>query len=262
MPQRTGYRPGEFCWVDLASHGIDETADFYQTLFGWSCEKQDTQGGPPYGIFCSGGKEVGGLGELNDEMKAQGVPASWNTYVNVESVEDTIAKATASGATIVVPAMQIMDSGWLAFLQDPTGGVFALWQKNQHFGSAVRDEPVSATWHELATRDNDAAKKFYGPLFGWEFGPNPDSPSPYDIISMDGEQRGGFLQMTEEWGEIPPHWTVYFNVEDVDATAAKAAEIGGRINCPAFDIPVGRIAMLADCHGAAFTVIQLNSQKE
>jgi predicted enzyme related to lactoylglutathione lyase len=54
----------------------------------------------------------------------------------------------------------------------------------------------------------------------------------------------------------PNHWHVYFGVADADATVAKATELGGSVLVPAFDSPVGRMAVIADPHGAVFSIIQ------
>jgi predicted enzyme related to lactoylglutathione lyase len=57
--------------------------------------------------------------------------------------------------------------------------------------------------------------------------------------------------------EMPTHWMVYFAVEDTDGSAAKCVELGGSVSVPPFDIPIGRIAVLTDPHGAAFSIIKL-----
>jgi predicted enzyme related to lactoylglutathione lyase len=65
--------------------------------------------------------------------------------------------------------------------------------------------------------------------------------------------------MTDDWpAEIPPHWMPYFAVDDADATAARAPELGGNTNVPPNDIPPGRIAVLSDPAGAHFSIIQPN----
>ena len=87
MSTRTEYAHGEFSWVDLSSHDMGGAKEFYGNLFGWTAEDQETAGGPPYAMFKKGGKIVGGLGQLNDEMKAQGVPPMWNSYVNVDDAK-------------------------------------------------------------------------------------------------------------------------------------------------------------------------------
>ena len=74
------------------------------------------------------------------------------------------------------------------------------------------------------------------------------------LTNVKGRQIGGAMNPPME--EVPPHWNVYFNVEDVDATVAKALELGGQVVAPAFDVPgVGRMAVLADPQGAMFNLM-------
>lgn len=257
MPDRTAYAHGEFSWVDLNSHDMAAAAKFYGDLFSWTTNNVDTQGGPPYAELEKDGKLVGGLGQMSDEMKAQGIPPLWNSYVNVDDAEAVVAKAQEMGGQVVVPLMPVLDAGWLAFIQDPTGGMLALWQKNQHAGAMVRDEPDTFCWNELATRDIEGARKFYGELFGWEFEENNMSPSKYYLCQVDGKNVGGIMEMTAEWGDIPPHWTVYFCVADAAATTAKLSELGGTVRVQPFDTHVGPIAIVADNQGGNFNLIQL-----
>jgi hypothetical protein len=55
---------------------------------------------------------------------------------------------------------------------------------------------------------------------------------------------------------VPNHWHVYFGAADADATAARAAELGGSVLVEPFDTPVGRMAVLGDPQGAVFSIIQ------
>jgi predicted enzyme related to lactoylglutathione lyase len=57
--------------------------------------------------------------------------------------------------------------------------------------------------------------------------------------------------------DVPPHWLVYFTVEDTDATLQKAQELGGRVLFGPMDIPQGRFAVLSDAQGAPFGVIRM-----
>jgi len=71
------------------------------------------------------------------------------------------------------------------------------------------------------------------------------------LTNAEGRQIGGAMNPATE--DVPPHWNVYFNVEDVDATVARTQELGGTVVAPAFDVPgVGRMAVLADPQGAMF----------
>ena len=119
------------------------------------------------------------------------------------------------------------------------------------------NEPVSLCWNELATRDTEIAQRFYGALFGWEFGGDPEAENPYFDITNRGRGNGGILPMNEEWGNAPPYWTPYVSVEDCDATLARARELGAAVLFEPIDIPYGRFAGIADPHGAVLTVMKV-----
>ncbi len=257
MPEKTSYAHGQISWVDLATCDMKAAGDFYHSVFGWNAADQKIPGGLPYAEFQLEGKPVGGLGRLSDEMQAQGVPPSWNTYINVDDIEAVTAKVEPLGGKITVPAMKIVEAGWLAFIQDPTGGNIGLWQKNQHAGARVINEPGSLCWSELATRDIERAREFYGQLVDWDFDVQLGAPTRYYIVRARDRPNGGLMQMNDEWGDTPPHWAVYFCVADTDATVARAEQAGGTVRVLPFDTPVGRVATLIDPQGAVFSLIAL-----
>src|SRR5262245_18656311 len=112
------------------------------------------------------------------------------------------------------------------------------------------------SWNELTTNDVEAAKKFYGTLFGWTFQKFPGSDIGYDVISLGDRQFGGVMKTPKEAGNRPPAWLNYVTVENVDQTAKNAKELGAKIMMPPMDIPqVGRFAVLQDPQGACFAVI-------
>jgi predicted enzyme related to lactoylglutathione lyase len=256
MAKRDKYAPGEFCWVDLASHDMKSAAKFYGSVFGWGVQEEDTAGGPPYATFVEGELGLAGLGEMTDAMKAMGIPPPWNSYVNVEDLDASLVKAQELGATVIVPATDVMDVGRLAFILDPAGTSLAMWQAKSYAGSEKVNEPNCFCWNELATKDLEASQKFYGELFGWSFRKHDQSPSPYLIIENAGRDNGGFLLMTEEWGEHPPYWGVYFAVSDVPATVENCTSAGGKCLHGPFDTPVGPMAVLQDPQGAIFSIIK------
>jgi len=70
----------------------------------------------------------------------------------------------------------------------------------------------------------------------------------------------GMMQMTEEWGDAPPHWMTYITVADCDASAKTVEELGGQVCVPPTDIPeVGRFAVINDPTGATFSIIKLTA---
>lgn len=262
MAEMTQYAHGQFSWVDLMSADIDEAKAFYAKLFGWDAVDQDTQGGPPYVIFEQDGKHVAGMGALTDEMRANGVPPCWNSYVNVDDVNEIVGRVEEFGGKVTMPPMQVLQAGHMAGFQDPTGAFLFVWQKLEHIGARVVNEPGTLCWNELATTDVERAREFFGALFDWDFAEHDGTPTKYYITKVDGRENGGLMQMNDEWEGIPPCWCVYFAVADVEATVAKVTELGGGVNVPPFDIPVGRMSVVADPHGAVFSVIQLADPPE
>lgn len=112
------------------------------------------------------------------------------------------------------------------------------------------------SWAELATPDVEGAKHFYTALIGWTTEEAPVEDMPYTLVKAGDERVGGI--MSNKCGEmdIPPHWGIYITVDDVDATAKKAEELGGSVIVPPTDIPkVGRFSVLRDPQGVAFSVI-------
>jgi predicted enzyme related to lactoylglutathione lyase len=128
-------------------------------------------------------------------------------------------------------------------------------------------------WNELSTTDLDAAVSFYKGLLGWEIkeGTAPGGGMRYNEIVVGGRHVGGMYSMSEMCGgenaaegegaqqhEMPPHWRSYVAVDDVDASAAKTVELGGKVCVPPMDIPsVGRFCVISDPAGAVISLITL-----
>lgn len=113
------------------------------------------------------------------------------------------------------------------------------------------------SWAELVTTDVEGAKRFYTGLLGWTTEPAP-SEKPYTLAKVGEERVAGIMsvEQCEGGGKVPPHWGVYITVDDVDAIARKAGELGGKVLVPPTDIPkVGRFSVLMDPQGVAFSVI-------
>lgn len=112
------------------------------------------------------------------------------------------------------------------------------------------------SWAELATTDVEGAKKFYGELLGWTTELAPVEGMEYTLAKVGEERVAGIMSNQCGGGEIKPHWGIYITVDDVDATARKAEELGGKVLMPPTDIPnVGRFAALMDPQGVMFSVI-------
>lgn len=112
-------------------------------------------------------------------------------------------------------------------------------------------------WNELITGDVDKAKQFYTQLLGWKSVDMPMGDFTYTIYKNNETDAAGMMAITPEMGNVPPHWMAYIKVEDVDATAAKVDELGGKIVVSPTDIPeVGRFCTLIDPTGAAISIFK------
>src|SRR5262249_28837560 len=114
----------------------------------------------------------------------------------------------------------------------------------------------AVSWTELITSDAEAAKKFYGALFGWTFTLFPNPEMQYNVINVGGQQIGGIMKAPAKAGNMPPAWTSYVTVENVDQTAKNAKELGAKLLVPPTDIPtVGRFCVIQDPQGASIAAI-------
>ena len=100
-------------------------------------------------------------------------------------------------------------------------------------GTRETYEPGTFSWAELATTDADAAKAFYGELFGWSFEDSDDrrAARTYSMASLDGSTSARCSQ-----ADGPPRWNSYITVEDADDAAEKAKEAGAEIVADPFDV--------------------------
>jgi uncharacterized protein len=272
--ERDGYPPGVPCWVDTEQPDAEAAAAFYGELFGW--ELEDTMPPDAPGNYFAAklrGRDVAAVGS-----QPEGAPpmATWNTYVWVDSADETAAKVADAGGSVLVQPFDISDAGRMAVFADPSGAAFRVWQAGRHRGAQLVNEPGTWNFSELNTRDFEGAKAFYGEVFGWEA----------EDIAMGEHQSGMFRRpgygdhlaerdpgIRERQADVgappgfedavawllpltddpPPHLSVTFAVDDADEVAANAARLGGQVLVPPMDAPWVRVTVLSDPQGAVFT---------
>jgi predicted enzyme related to lactoylglutathione lyase len=142
-----------------------------------------------------------------------------------------------------------------AFLQDPQGALFGVWQPGTHIGASLVNDPGAMVWNQLATGDVEAAQRFYSDLFDWTYEPLEGSSEPYlNIRNSEGWLNGGVMSLPDD--NVPPHWLVMFTAEDADAAAARVREGGGTVTLAPSPVPVGRFAIMTDPQGASFGLFE------
>lgn len=276
MSERDGYIPGVPCWVDTSQPDPAAALPFYSGLFGWDFENVLPEGSSgSYFIGRIRGGDVAAVGSIPEG--APPIPV-WNTYVWVDSADETAAKARDAGGVVAMEPFDIMDSGRMAVLVDPEGAAFCVWQAKEHKGAQVVNEHGSLNFNGLATRNLDGAKAFYGAIFGWQtldlpagamwtlpgYGDHLEESNPG--LRQQMAQMGapdGFIDVVAAVNPIagddsdtPAHWSVTFGVDDVEASAATARELGGSVVAGPFDAPWTRMAVINDPQGATFIASQ------
>jgi predicted enzyme related to lactoylglutathione lyase len=277
--ERDGYPPGVPCWVDTGQPDPEAATAFYGDLLGWEFEDRTPAGSDQrYFVAQIRGADVAGVGS---QTEAGSPTAVWNTYVWVESADEAATKVKGAGGSVLMEPVDVSDAGRMGVFADPSGAVFCVWQAKRSKGAQVVNEPGAWNFSGLNTRDPEAAKAFYGAVFGWDAsGLDTEGgdlgmwrvPGYGDFLERrdpDLRKRMAELQAPEDFedaaawlvpmtndafpDDTPPHWSVTFSVDDADAIADRATKLGGKVLVPPVDAPWVRMTVLSDPQGAVFT---------
>jgi uncharacterized protein len=244
---------GSPCWVDLWTSDVEGSRTFYTELFGWEAQEPSPEFGG-YFMFIRNGVPVAGA--MGGDMEDMPGKDSWKIYLATDDIDKTAEAATAMGAQIIAPSMPVADLGVQLVLTDPTGAHLGVWQPMAFPGFTVMNEPGAPSWFELFTRDHPASVAFYRSVFQWDTTAVGDSDEfRYTTMRDPGneEELAGIMDATAWLPEgVPAHWSIYWQVDDADATVAKVRDLGGSLVADAEDTPYGRLATVADPAGAQF----------
>jgi predicted enzyme related to lactoylglutathione lyase len=241
---------GKFVWFELVTRDAKKAQAFYGEVLGWKVTPFP-MGPETYEMITAGEKTVGGY--VRAEKKES---PHWTSYVSVQDLDAAMTRVKAEGGKVLEAVIDVPTIGRMVKVADPTGAVFNLYQ------SANDDEPDAAKtpagtfhWNELHTSDPARAVRFYRSALGYTVKDMDMGPmGTYHVLDQSGASRAGILKAQ---GEAPTMWLPYVAVDDADATAARAAKLGGKVVSPPEDIPdIGRFAILADGDGAVFAVIR------
>jgi uncharacterized protein len=276
MPERDRYIPGVPCWIDTSQPDPDAALAFYSGLFGWEFENVMPEGSE--GEYFMGRIRGGDVAAVASTSEGAPERPVWNTYIAVQSADESAERARAAGGAVLTEPFDVLDSGRMAVLADPEGAAFCVWQAKNHQGARVVNEHGSLNFNGLSTRDREAAKTFYGAVFGWQtlelpagvmwtlpgYGDHLEENAPglHEQMAQMGAPEG-FIDVVARLDPIaktdsdtPAHWSVTFAADDAGAAAAKARELGGKVVSGPLDAPWSRIVVLEDPQGATFIASQ------
>ena len=238
------YPDGTFCWVDLGTNDMAGAKAFYDGLFGWEFDDLPATEQGTYSTCRLRGRAVAGLYDGAEQPE-------WGSSISVDDVDRVTVRVRELGGRVLVEPFGTPGGGRVATVRDPAGAEVSLSQPGENLGAELVNEDGTWTWNELVAADLDAAKGFYGELFGWA---SEDIAGPIQRTTFtlgDLLIGGGHAPVPQE--DPTPRWTIAFWVADADQAATEVQKLGGTILLPPMDVPVGRFTIVADPAGAAFT---------
>jgi predicted enzyme related to lactoylglutathione lyase len=250
---------GSFIWYELMTSDQDAAIDFYTRVVGWTASDAD-QPDMRYTILSAGGRGVGGIMQLTDQMTSGGARPGWLGYIGAGDTDAKAKEIEAAGGKILMEPGDIPNVGRFAMVADPGGAAFYLLTplpQGEAPAPLAPETPGRFSWHELYSSLGDkAAFEFYAGQFGWETATEMDMGpmGTYRIFAKDGTQLGGMMNKPEN---IPVStWGFYANVDGIDAAIARIAANGGQVLMGPHEVPGGSwIVQAADPQGANFALV-------
>ena len=260
------YPHGVPSWVDTEQPDVAAACDFYGGLLGWRFEVAGAAGS--YAVARLDGRDVAGI------APEAGQPVAWNTYVTVDAADDTAVAIAAAGGDVAAGPADAGAEGRFAICADPRGARFRLWQAGRRPGAQVVNGAGAWNFSDLYTDDPGLARRFYAPLFGWEFDdlgfatmirrpgygdhleatvdPGIRQRQSDDLAPPGFEDAIGWLAGA---GDGPDRWHVTFSVADRDDAAARTEALGGQV-LGSDDTEWTRAVHVRDPQGAELTLSQ------
>ncbi len=238
---------GKFVWRDLVSENPDAVKPFYAALFGWEFEEARALGAP-YTLVKSGGQYIAGISKTRRQVPDQPV-SQWLSFMSVADVDRAVQQVRAAGGSVVAGPLDLPNVGRGAVVLDPDGAPLGLLRSS--IGDPA-DTPAPVLhrflWTEHLSRDPQASADFYAALAGFEVRKLDFGGRPYWVL-VKGRERAGLLR--NPIAVDRPIWLPSIMVADPAASAARAAQLGGRVLlAPRSDLRNGGLALIADPTGA------------
>jgi uncharacterized protein len=246
---------GRLVWTELMTTSTKGAERFYDKVIGWTSEPFGESPQPYTQFKRSGGAGVAGLMETPDGMN---MPPFWSMYVGVPKLEDAVAQIERLGGSELSEVIEVPTVGRMRMMKDPQGAPFYVIQPEPRDNPADRAPEVGeASWIELVTTDAPAAMTFYRQIFGWEPSEAMDmgEMGTYQMFNRGSRMIGGMMSKPKEQAQVPPYWSIYFLVPDINAAAERVKANGGTIVNGPMEVPGGDWVLNAtDPQGASFSL--------
>ena len=254
---------GSFIWYELMTTDHAGAKAFYDQVIGWNIAEDSVAPGVEYRMINrSDGKMAGGVLTLTDEMRAGGARPMWIGYVSSPDVDGTVAQVQAKGGEVQMAPWDQPGVGRLAMVTDPQGNPLYLMDPIPPEGQPDAVSDVFSVdgeqrvgWNELTTPDPDAARQYYGELFGWtseEFMPMGEM-GEYRFFQHHGVPIGAVCRPGPGGSQ---GWRYYFRVPSIARAVEAVNAGGGTVSMGPHEVPGGdHIIIGNDPQGAEFALV-------
>lgn len=236
-------KPNNIIYADLSTYTPKETIKFYETIFGWKYYNNYD-----YYIAYKGEKEIAGLYETPEKFKQMRMPHFWMTYIQVNDVESTVAKARELGG-IIEMEQSMRGFGKVALIRDPQGAGFTVYEGENLKSTRTENEENTLIWNELHISNAKNIIPFYEGIFYWKF--TKKSANHFQVYNRKDEHIADALEIPNEYKGKYEYWVCTFGVENLQKTKSLILENGGSIV-----IDEGERILFTDNSEQAFFYIQ------
>lgn len=234
-----------FTWTDLSTFDVPKAKKFYADIFGWDFYDEDG-----YEIAHQENIPIAGIFKMPEYLEKINMPSFWMSYMRVQDVAQTVAKAKKHKNVIVeIEPTNFGDDAKIALIRDPLGAGFTVYEGKDLQGrfDSGHGRPM---WNTLHVDSVLAVKDFYEDLFDWNI--KQADTNIYEIIDAENTVCAHIEQFSNATKGPKQYWMPVFGVEDIDTSRQVIINAGGKI---LWDLSDGRI-MFADNQGGAFLVTQ------
>lgn len=252
---------GKFFWYELMTSDLDAAIGYYTRVVGWTASDMPMPGdaGQRYVLLNAGGRAVGGIMQITDQMRAGGARPGWLGYIHVADADEAAKRVAAAGGKVLMAPQDIPEVGRFAMAADPGGAAFYVMMPfpQDEMPPLAPTTPGLVSWHELYSSLGDkAAFDFYAGQFGWETLAEMDMGpmGTYRIFGNDEVQMGGMMKKPDN---VPVSaWGFYVNVDGLDAALERIKANGGSLIMGPMEVPGGSwVCQAVDPQGAHFALV-------
>lgn len=236
-------KENHFIYADLSTYDLKTAIKFYATVFDWEYYNS----GEDYWIAFIKNKEATGLYETPQKFQEMNMPSFWMSYIQVNSVEETVALARALGGIVELVDLEA-SIGKIALIRDPLGAGFTVYEGDR-LNVRTKDTPNTLVWNELFISDLSKVKDFYEGIFQWHIEVN-STTYQHMIYDRSNTKIGAISEVSDLVRGKYQFWGVFFAVNDIEETKQKALNNGGSLIYEDENVTI-----LADSFGAFFHLV-------